>query len=163
MNSEAAPQNQKRANSGSKFCLDHRVRREGRGRAVACDTELTNRLPTYPHQHYGTFGSGAAAVDSAADSVVARSCGCLGGCVGRFGWLCLVRFVCVIRVPVCALVCRPCVSRLPSAVVHSTVYRSGPVHGTGRSTGQNLSYRYTGIQGIPTPVLYRTSLITFAC
>ena len=83
--------------------------REGRGRAVACDTELTNRLPTYPHQHYGTFGSGAAAVDSAADSVVARSCGCVGGLLDG-SWLLDVRGStdCVIRVPVCARVSRVC-------------------------------------------------------
>ena len=50
----------------------------------------------------GAFGSGAAAVESAADSVVALSCGWV--------WM-VVRFVCVIRVPVCP--CVPCVSRLP--------------------------------------------------
>ena len=51
--------------------------------------------------HSCALGSGAAAVESAAVSVVALSCGM---CVGGFGWM-VVRFVCVIRV--CA-----CVSRL---------------------------------------------------
>ena len=66
----------------------------------------------------GAVGSGAAAVESAAVSAVALSCGlCVG--VGGFGWI-VVRFVCVIRVPpgsgVCARVSRVsrvCPRRLP--------------------------------------------------
>ena len=55
----------------------------------------------------GAFGSGAAAVEPAADSVVARLCGCVGG----LGW-----FGCEVRLCLpCARVrpCVPCVSRLP--------------------------------------------------
>ncbi len=49
----------------------------------------------------GAVGSGAAAVEMAADPVVAWSCG-----AGALVWVGLVvRFVCVIRVPVCARVC----------------------------------------------------------
>ena len=51
----------------------------------------------------GAFGSGAAAVEPAADSVVARLCGCVGG----LGW-----FGCEVRLCLpCARV-RPCVSRV---------------------------------------------------
>ena len=62
--------------------------------------------------NYGMFGSGPAAVESAAASVPSRSrrivvaltCGL---CVGGFGWM-VVRFVCVIRVSVC-----PCAPACP--------------------------------------------------
>ena len=59
----------------------------------------------------GAVGSGAAAVESAAVSAVALSCGL---CVGGFGWI-VVRFVCVIRVPPgCAPVCPVCPVCVPA-------------------------------------------------
>jgi hypothetical protein len=70
----------------------------------------------------GAVGSGAVAVESAAVSVNSVLVALSGSpavvrvvsvCCG-FGWM-VVRFVCVIRVPVCARVSRvfPCVPRLP--------------------------------------------------
>jgi hypothetical protein len=78
----------------------------------------------------GSGSLGAASSESAAGSGRLRGCGCCvlsrprfrssrcrAGCVfGGFGWFLVVRFVCVIRVPVCARVprlCPVCVSRLP--------------------------------------------------
>ena len=61
-------------------------------------------------QPRGAVGSGPAAVESAAVSAVAWSCDVR---VCRWVWM-VVRFVGVIRVPVCARVSRVCpVSRLP--------------------------------------------------
>ena len=66
----------------------------------------------------GAFGSGAAAVEQAVDSVVARSCGCVGGLDGCEVRLCLP----------CARVrpCVPCVSRLPPV----SFYRFSSIHTT---------------------------------
>ena len=79
----------------------------------------------------GAFGSGAAAVESAADSVVALSCGWV--------WM-VVRFVCVIRVPVCP--CVPCVSRLPpvSFYRYSSVRRDPIEAYTADTSEQQLQY-----------------------
>ena len=79
----------------------------------------------------GAFGSGAAAVESAADSVFARSCGRVGVLVGLDGCEVLLS---LIRVLVCALVgpasrarvrCPGCGSRSrsPRCLTGSTVYR----------------------------------------
>ena len=79
----------------------------------------------------GAFGSGAVAVESAADSVFARSCGRVGVLVGLDGCEVLLS---LIRVLVCALVgpasrarvrCPGCGSRSrsPRCLTGSTVYR----------------------------------------
>ena len=60
----------------------------------------------------GSCGSCSLLYESAADPVVARLCG-----AGALVWVGLVvRFVCVIRVPVCP--CVPCVSRLPQVTFY---------------------------------------------
>ena len=70
----------------------------------------------------GAVGSGAAAVESAAVSAVALSCGL---CVGGFGWI-VVRFVCVIRVPPgCAPVCPHCVPCVSPPAPPGVFYRAG--------------------------------------
>jgi hypothetical protein len=71
--------------------------------------ELTVRYTEWPR---GAVGSGAAAVESAAVSKLVTHLSCLvrtRGCVfcRVIGWM-VVRFVCVIRVPVCARVSRVC-------------------------------------------------------
>ena len=81
---------------GYRWALWERVRRQGR---VRWGRPLLSR----PR---GAVGSGAAAVESAAVSVVVpdvRSCEWVRWWVGM-----VLRFVCVIRVPVCARVPRVC-------------------------------------------------------
>jgi hypothetical protein len=75
--------------------VDHAPRRTSQPSNVAMMNERY-RYNCPPSRPRGAVGSGAAAIESAADSVVSRSRGCVGG----LGWLSQVRlFVCPVRVP----------------------------------------------------------------